>query len=280
MWHFIATDITKIKTITITIPLYTQLNMKIAIAQLYTRHFDEWAYISIKNKEAYCNKYGYDLVTRRGGYKTNFELRHPSWHSILLLLEILETTNVDWIFWSDIDALIMDQTVRLEKFIKPKFDMIIPNQGEGEYCDSYTKSCLCCGHYFIRNTEWSKKFLRLVWDWPKNEFYKYRMDNYWEQCAVNDLREKNAMDFDKHVYIEPKNRAFNSFYFQDPEEQPMEFTEWGESWFRTKLSKKAKESGLGSVYNTGDFIVHFAGAHCIPQRKKLMEKYSEKVKWN
>ena len=189
--------------------------MKIAIAQLYTRHFDEWADIPIKNKEIYCNKHGYDLVTRRGGYKTNFELRHPSWHSILLLLEILETTNVDWVFWSDIDALIMDHTVKLESFIKPKYDMVIPNQGEGEYCESYTKSCLCCGHYFIRNTEWSKKFLRLVWDWPKNEFYKYRMDNYWEQCAVNDLREKNAMDFDKHVYIEPKNRAFNSFYYQD-----------------------------------------------------------------
>ena len=96
--------------------------MKIAIAQLYTRHFDEWADIPIKNKEIYCNKLGYDLVTRRGGYKTNFELRHPSWASILLILEILETTNIDWVFWSDIDALIMDHTVKLESFIKPKYD--------------------------------------------------------------------------------------------------------------------------------------------------------------
>ena len=46
--------------------------MKIAIAQLYTENFDDWADIPIKNKEIYCNKHGYDLVTRRGTYDTKF----------------------------------------------------------------------------------------------------------------------------------------------------------------------------------------------------------------
>ena len=48
--------------------------MKIAIAQLYTKHFDDWAHIPIKNKQVYCNKHGYDLVTRRDVYKTNFDI--------------------------------------------------------------------------------------------------------------------------------------------------------------------------------------------------------------
>ena len=254
--------------------------MKIAIAQLHTVNFDDWADIAIENKSRYSRLHGYDLVSKRGLYNTKFENRHPSWHSIKLILEVLETTNVDWVFWSDVDALIMDYTVKLERFIKPKYDMIIPNQGQGQYCGIKTKKCLCCGHYFIKNTEWSKEFLNMLWDWPTGDLRKYKKRNYWEQCGMNYLYNQNAMNFDEHVYIEPKNRAFNSFYYQTADKQSMEFSQWGEGWFRTKESKKGLEKDLGSAYNEGDFIVHFAGKHCIPQRKKLMQKYSEKVKWN
>ena len=253
--------------------------MKIAIAQLYTKHFDDWAHIPIKNKQVYCNKHGYDLVTRRDVYKTNFDTRHPSWHSVLLILEILETTNVDWVFWSDIDALIMDQTIPLEGFTKPGYDIVIPSQGKGRYCNMPTNNCLCCGHYFIRNTKWSKDFLRHLWDWPKGEYEKYKTDIYWEQCGMNYMRDKNEMDFDKHVYTQEQNRAFNSFYFMDNQKNSIDFLEWGESWIRVRDCDDVIKF-KGSSYHEGDFIVHFAGSHCAPHRKRLMEKYSEKVKWN
>jgi hypothetical protein len=277
MWHFIATDITKIKTITITIHLYTQLNMKIAIAQLYTENFDDWANIPIENKQEYCNIHSYDLVTKRGTYNTKFEKRHPSWHSIPLILEILETTNVDWVFWSDIDALVMDYTIKLESFIKPEFDMIIPNQGQGEYCGIKTKDCLCCGHYFVKNTEWAKSLLKALWEWPKDEYHTYKHDSYWEQCGMNAFWKNNTLNFNKHVYIEPYNRKFNSFYYSDKNHEPVQFSEWGESWFSLKNKKDELQ---GSAYNDGDFIIHFAGEHCSPYRKELMEKYKGKVKWN
>ena len=253
--------------------------MKIAIAQLYTKNLDDWAYIAVENKKRYARLNNYDLVSKRGLYKTKPK-RHPSWHSLSLILEILETSNIDWVFWSDVDALIMDYTVKLESFMKPNCDIIIPSQGQGEYCGIKTNNCLCCGHYFIKNTQWSKDFLRHLWKWPKDEYYRYRNYGYWEQCGMNYMFNENEMDFDKHVYIEPKNRAFNSFYYQEPDKQAMEFSQWGEGWFRTKESEKGLEKDLGTAYNEGDFIVHFAGKHCIPQRKKLMQEYSEKIKWN
>ncbi len=253
--------------------------MKIAIAQLYTKNLDDWAYIAVENKKRYARLNNYDLVSKRGLYKTKPK-RHPSWHSLSLILEILETSNIDWVFWSDVDALIMDYTVKLESFMKPNCDIIIPSQGQGEYCGIKTNNCLCCGHYFIKNTQWSKDFLRHLWKWPKDEYDRYRNYGYWEQCGMNYMFNENEMDFDKHVYIEPKNRAFNSFYYQEPDKQAMEFSQWGEGWFRTKESEKGLEKDLGTAYNEGDFIVHFAGKHCIPQRKKLMQEYSEKIKWN
>ena len=252
--------------------------MKIAIAQLYTRELDEWAYIAVENKKRYARLNNYDLVSKRGLYKTEPK-RHPSWHSILLILEILQTSNVDWVFWSDVDALIMDQTIKLESFIKPECDIIVPSQGQGEYCGIKTNNCLCCGHYFIKNTQWSKDFLRHLWDWPKGEYDKYRNNGYWEQCGMNYMLNENEMDFDKHVYIEKQNRAFNSFYYVDNKSRPMQFTEWGETWFRADKSKEPVKN-LGTAYNDGDFIIHFAGKHCAPYRKSLMEEYSEKVKWN
>ena len=253
--------------------------MKIAIAQLYTKNLDDWAYIAVENKKRYARLNNYDLVSKRGLYKTKPK-RHPSWHSLSLILEILETSNIDWVFWSDVDALIMDYTVKLESFMKPNCDIIIPSQGQGEYCGIKTNNCLCCGHYFIKNTQGSKDFLRHLWKWPKDEYDRYRNYGYWEQCGMNYMFNENEMDFDKHVYIEPKNRAFNSFYYQEPDKQAMEFSQWGEGWFRTKESEKGLEKDLGTAYNEGDFIVHFAGKHCIPQRKKLMQEYSEKIKWN
>ena len=253
--------------------------MKIAIAQLYTKNLDDWAYIAVENKKRYARLNNYDLVSKRGLYKTKPK-RHPSWHSLSLILEILETSNIDWVFWSDVDALIMDYTVKLESFMKPNCDIIIPSQGQGEYCGIKTNNCLCCGHYFIKHTQWAKDFLRHLWKWPKDEYDRYRNYGYWEQCGMNYMFNENEMDFDKHVYIEPKNRAFNSFYYQEPDKQAMEFSQWGEGWFRTKESEKGLEKDLGTAYNEGDFIVHFAGKHCIPQRKKLMQEYSEKIKWN
>ena len=254
--------------------------MKIAIAQLYTKNLDEWACIAVENKRRYARLNNYDLVSKRGLYKTKPK-RHPSWHSLSLILEILETSNVDWVFWSDVDALIMDQTVKLESFIRPDCDIIIPSQGKGEYCGIKTNNCLCCGHYFIKNTRWSKDFLRHLWKWPEGEFDKYKNHGYWEQCGMNYMFNKNEMDFDKHVHIEKQNRSFNSFYFMDGyKHEGMEFKEWGESFFRTKESKKELENDLGTAYNEGDFIIHFAGKHCAPYRKSLMEEYSEKVKWN
>jgi len=254
--------------------------MKIAIAQLYTKDLDDWASIAVENKKRYARRNNYDLVSKRGLYKTKLK-RHPSWHSIFLILEILETSNVDWVFWSDVDALIMDQTVKLESFIKPNCDIIIPSQGQGEYCGIKTNNCLCCGHYFIKNTQWSKDFLRHLWKWPKGKYDKYRNYGYWEQCGVNYMFNKNEMNFDDHVHVEKQNRVFNSFYFMDGyKHEAMEFNEWGESFFRTKASKEELRKDLGSAYNEGDFIIHFAGKHCAPYRKSLMEKYSEKVKWN
>ena len=254
--------------------------MKIAIAQLYTKNLDDWAYIAVENKKRYARLNNYDLVSKRGLYKTKPK-RHPSWHSLSLILEILETSNIDWVFWSDVDALIMDYTVKLESFMKPNCDIIIPSQGQGEYCGIKTNNCLCCGHYFIKNTRWSKDFLRHLWKWPEGEFDKYKNHGYWEQCGMNYMFNENEMDFDKHVHIEKQNRSFNSFYFMDDyKHESMEFKEWGESFFRTKESKKELENGLGTAYNEGDFIIHFAGKHCAPYRKHLMKQYSEKVKWN
>jgi len=220
---------------------------KIAVVQLYTSNFDDWAYIVKENKQEYCDRYGYSLITKKGLYGEGLG-RHPSWHSILLIKEVLKTTDVDWVFWSDIDALIMDHTIRLEDLIKPNCHMIIPNQGGGLVEYKFVKSSLCCGNYFVKNTQWSKDILQEIWDWPekynKMEFLKLK---FWEQCAMNYMWHNNIMNFEDRVYVEPDNNQFNAFY--SPRKN-----------------------------RAGEFILHFAGFSGKHTIKQLMEKYSRLVR--
>jgi hypothetical protein len=247
--------------------------MRIAIAELYTHHFDDWAPIVTNNKQEYCDRHGYSLVTKRDLYK-NYADRHPSWHSILLIKEILETTDVDWVFWSDIDALIMNYDVRLEDFIVDDKDIVIPNQGRGIVEYGSKDSCLCCGNYFIKNTQWSKDILQEIWDWPeKYKKWEFVTLRYWEQCAMNYMWNNNIMNFEDHVYIEPYNRAFNAFYsfnLEQKEKISKGWSLWGEEMFNGGKS--------GMHYIKGDFILHFAGCSRGNNIAGLITKYSKMVR--
>ena len=59
--------------------------MKIAIAQLHTENLDDWAYIAVENKQNYARLNNYDLVSKRGVYKTDLEQRHQRWKKEMLL---------------------------------------------------------------------------------------------------------------------------------------------------------------------------------------------------
>ena len=122
--------------------------MKIAIAQLYTPNYNSWAPIVINNTKSYCDTHSYQFFHKIIEYPKD---RHPAWYRIPFILDLFEKEDVDWVFWSDIDSLIMNHSIRIEDFLKDDKDLIIASQGYGWYCGIGCEQCLNTGQFFIKN---------------------------------------------------------------------------------------------------------------------------------
>lgn len=102
------------------------------------------------------------------------------------------------------------------------------------------------GEFLLKNCEWSRQLLNNVYDHTE-----CINDRWWEQQAfINELA-SHPEHWDE-IKIIPQ-RMLNSYYFE-------EFADT-----------------LCSVYQKGDFIIHFASVHDLRQLRGLMQKYSEEV---
>ena len=236
--------------------------MNIAIAQLYTPNYDSWAPIVIDNTATYCNKHGYKFYHKRIEYPQD---RHPAWYRIPFIIELFRNEEVDWIFWSDIDSLIMNHSISIESFLKEDKNLVMASQGRGLYCGKdcgepvcvYCQAAKDCGHilntgqFFIKNTKWSAELLDLWWKWPEAHT-KYLWDAWWDNDAMNFFWKNNLLSFDENVYIEYYTRRFNSFYHCQSIDT------------------------LG--YFDGDFLCHFTGNLGSKTREGLVESYARSIK--
>ena len=151
------------------------------------------AAISTPNKRRYCDHHGYEFLEETSGFDAS---RPPSWSKLLFVRRHLP--QFDWLFWTDADSLIMNNSMRLEEFIEDGADLVLTHDdfGIGLYVVSM-------GQFLIRNCEWSLRFLQEVWE--QRRFIHNRM---WEQAAVQHLLEQR--DLSDHVHVVTQRR-FNSY---------------------------------------------------------------------
>lgn len=224
----------------------TDWRANITMAQLFTPNYESFAWDVLQNKRSYAERHGYRFAYRCEPYE-HAKNRHPSWHRIPMIQELFRDKTVGWVFWTDIDAVIMRPSIRLESHLVKymNYDLVVVNQGLGEMLGKSIPDCICFGHFFIRNTHWSKEFLQLVWDFPSTSGYPdYLTEPCWEQEAVNALIHDNALDCRDHVAI-VANRQFNSFEHKD--------------------------------YRPGDFMVHFAGVRDVDEVGRRVRKYLKRI---
>jgi hypothetical protein len=125
-------------------------SLKIALIGAHDPKYDPVGKYSHLNKEAYALKHGYDACLY-----TEYldETRIGYWYKVVATKMNLE--NYDWLLYLDSDALIMNDTIKLETLIDDDYDMIATSEG-GPHAP------ILSGQFLIKNTKWSKKFLE---DW-------------------------------------------------------------------------------------------------------------------
>ncbi len=195
---------------------------RVTVLTAYDEGFAHLGDISRANKEGYCARHGYRFVCRREGFDRS---RPPSWSKVPFMLE--ELLKCEWLFWTDADALVMNAAVPLTRFVQDSAEMVLS-------CDPYNG--INCGHWFVRNSEWSAEFLERVYS--QVEFLHHP---FWETAAMIHLYAEDA-EVRRHVAVVP-NKLFNGYPYP------------------------------GAGYSAGDFIVHFAGLKA-EDREAAMRNYS------
>lgn len=147
--------------------------------------------LGLKNKADYCAKHGYEFICFQKSLDTS---RSIPWSKILLILEVMEKEECNWIFWTDADSLVMNTALGIEELIDENYDLIISNDHNG----------FNSGHFLIRNCEWSRRFLLEVYS--REDFIN---DIEWEQGAMLATLESNS-----HYQVRKKvipQRLMNSY---------------------------------------------------------------------
>lgn len=158
--------------------------------------FKELAKLTMPSKQEYAKLHGYDFYVRED---SNPE-RAVGWTKIDIALDKIE--SYDWMLYVECDAMIMNQTIRLESLIDNNYDIIIANS---KYRSDYTG--INTGVILVKCSQWSKDFLKSLNGSP--EFFN---SNWFEQGAIiQAVRNDEVRSHFKLV----DNRLLNSYHHQD-----------------------------------------------------------------
>lgn len=144
------------------------------------------AYPSAQNKRSYAIQHGYSFVARslefaQQGMRGD---RATVWGKVDLIEKVLP--KYDWVLWMDMDAVIMNPEIKIEKLLE-QFEGIAG--GKEELAKKHLivakprgDAMINAGVFLIRNSEWSRRFMRAV-----NKAATYYAERMAEQAAMWDL---------------------------------------------------------------------------------------------
>ncbi|KAI9004846.1 galactosyl transferase GMA12/MNN10 family-domain-containing protein [Phycomyces nitens] len=197
---------------------------------IYDSCMEPSATLSALNKRAYCLEHGYSFVARSAEFAQQAlrNDRKTVWGKIDAVEKVLP--KYEWIFWMDMDAVVMNPNQTLETVLKdvrkryPKgtsvfdssVDLIVARPGHDPMINA--------GVFLMRNTPWAMQFLRDLQAMTK----WYFTGPSYEQGAMWELLQRP--EHADHVFLlDRDDHTFNTF----PE-----------------------------FYQPGDFVVHFAPDRC------------------
>jgi hypothetical protein len=218
---------------------FKRKNKKIALLNTYDQAYKPLADLLRNNKKEYCDKHGYDFIElQREAYPN----RHAAYNKFICTQEILP--YYDWVFYNDIDSLIMNYSIKLESFLDENYNFII----------SYDINGINTGMWFAKNSAFANNFLIDVFDKRGYENYKGWADQI---AFVNSyIFSGQAL---KNIKIVPQ-KLFNSYFYETflPNDQGQK-PYWPEG-----------------QYHAGDFLIHLCGLN-FESRKQFISQLMPKV---
>ena len=194
-----------------------------AVASLHDANYSDLAALTDQSKQQYCDKYGYQFhVLTEMKYSTI-----TGFNKIHFALEILnQDPEIEWLLFSECDAMITNQTIRIEDKIDNDYHFIVP----------VDRLNLNSGNFLARNTDQGRAYLQMILD--KEESYK---EIEWaEQQVIIDTIE----EYQDIVKIVPQK------YMNSYEPQIYDYCD-----------ARFDILGNSGAWEPGDWIVHWPGTY-------------------
>jgi hypothetical protein len=171
--------------------------MDIAVLTLATSDIASYSTLSFENKLSYVRLHGYDFYH----YTSVLDpIRPPAWSKIRVIQRHL--SFYDWVFWTDADSLIMNQSIALQDILSRanSHNMILTPGPRDKYNT---------GQWLVRSSDWSAAILEQIWDevTPSDAWY---WRNPWEQRALTRLVERTPEIADGICVLSMREMKFAS----------------------------------------------------------------------
>jgi hypothetical protein len=213
---------------------------RIAVLVVYDDNYESMKRITVDdNIKDYCDLHGYTLIQ----HKITETERHASWYKISKSIDILKSNEFDWLFFIDLDCLIMNSTIKLESIIDEKYSYIIPSHNvpaiDTPTVTPFQTDNTITSQFLVKNDDAGIKILEDIWEskeLPSNmDFHTFDYES--RQNRVTILKE----EFKPYIKILDE-RILNRF------------------WYVNSPFITFHNHGINNlVWNPGDFIVHVTG---------------------
>ena len=244
----------------------TSTEYKIGVLLLYDDNDGTWSNHLmtrvLRNRYFYCKKYGYTLLNANHLIDKS---RPTAWSKLIAMEHYLAIGNLDYIVYIDMDIVIMNFEVRLEKFISAVSD--VTKTTSPDIIMTKDWGGLNTGVWFAKNTNWTRALLLEAWnqkdllkkysrngrkhpfEYEQRTFHYLTDSNVWRQRALPKYP-GNSSAILSHIAVLPQC-AMNSYSLHP---------------FYWKGKREV------SHYIPGDFLIHFAGKKG-PIKSKMIAHY-------
>lgn len=217
--------------------------MRIGVLMMYDDHYERMAGITIdRNARQYCELHGYRLFAHKITGEEND--RPPQWQKIAKSIEILESGEVDWLMFVDLDCLFMNSATKIESLIDDRFSLILPAHAP-DAVDFPMEDNGFGGNNII-----SAMFLAKA-----DEMGLAILRDVWEKNGMPEGADANEFDYEQRQFRITLSNPFFRKHAKIVEERKMNTSWYIKNPFMAFCFMGANEM----AWKPGDFIVHVTG---------------------
>lgn len=215
----------------------------------------------LKNRQEYCDYHNYTMINAKDVVDPS---RPVSWSKLLAMDKHFQTNQYDYLFYIDMDIVIMNFSIPLERFIEGdgyQHDIIITKDWNG----------INFGVWMAKSSNWTLWFLRTAWNQtqliPARSAEGIPHPFSYEQRAVHYLLDTPAWRNSKLQRYSGNSSAIRRHFSVLPQ---CAFNSYTVHPLDLRGNRDLAQ------YKEGDFIVHFAGKKGY-KKLKLMDYYLQRV---